>query len=102
MKQLNEADFDRAIASGTVLIDFSAEWCGPCRVLTPLLERVAMEYDGKLQIFKVDVDEAQSVAARHGVMSLPTVVIFRDGQVVDRRIGSVRESELRSMIDRHM
>lgn len=102
MKQLSESDFDTATASGMVLIDFSANWCGPCKALSPLIERMATEYDGKLRVYKVDVDESQSVAARHGVMSLPTIVIFRDGKVVDRKIGSIRETDLKSMIERHM
>lgn len=102
MKELNESDFDSATASGTVLVDFSATWCGPCKALSPLVDRVVKDYDGKLQVYKVDVDEAQAVAARHGVMSLPTLVIFKDGKAVDRKIGSIRESDLRTMIDSHL
>lgn len=102
MKDLSESEFDTAIAAGTVLVDFSADWCGPCKALSPLVERMASEYDGKLQVYKIDVDKFKSVAARQGVMSLPTLVLFKDGQVVDRKIGSVREQDVRSMIDRHM
>lgn len=102
MKDLSETDFETAIAAGTVLVDFSAEWCGPCKALSPLVKRMADEYDGRLQVYTIDVDKAQSVAAKQGVMSLPTLVLFKDGQVVDRKIGSVREHDLRSMIDRHM
>lgn len=102
MKDISEADFESAIATGAVLIDFSAEWCGPCKALSPIVERLAKDYNGKLNVFKIDVDEAQSVAARHGVMSVPTLVLFKDGKVVERRIGSVREQELRSMIEGHL
>lgn len=102
MKELNESDFDRATAEGTVLVDFSATWCGPCKALSPLVERVGKDYDGKLQVYKLDVDEAQAIAARHGVMSLPTLVLFKDGKAVDRKIGSIREADLRSMIDSHV
>lgn len=102
MKDLSESEFDTAIAAGTVLVDFSADWCSPCKALSPLVERMASEYDGRLQVYRIDVDKAQSVAARQGVMSLPTLVLFKDGQVVDRKIGSVREQDLRSMIDSHM
>lgn len=102
MQELSESSFDTATATGTVLIDFSATWCGPCKALSPILERMAKEYDGRLQVYKIDVDEAQSVAARHGVMSLPTLVLFKEGRAVDRKIGSVREQDLRSMIDSHL
>lgn len=102
MKDLSEADFDSAVAGGAVLIDFSAEWCGPCKVLTPVIERVSKDYGGKLNVYKVDVDVAQAVAARNGVMSVPTLVLFRDGKPVDRRIGAIRESDLRAMIENHL
>ncbi|MDX1584191.1 MAG: thioredoxin [Thermoanaerobaculia bacterium] len=102
MKDLSEADFEDAVAAGPVLIDFSAEWCGPCKALTPVIERVSKDYDGRLSVYKVDVDHAQAVAARNGVMSVPTLVMFRDGRPVDRKIGAIRESDLREMIENHL
>jgi thioredoxin 1 len=102
MKEIGEADFDRAIGNGTVLVDFSAAWCGPCKALTPVMERISNDYRERLHVYKVDIDEAQSVAARHGVMSVPTVVLYKDGRAVDRKVGSPRESDLREMIDSHI
>ena len=102
MKDLDEAEFDAAIAAGAVLVDFSAEWCGPCKALSPVIERVSKDYDGRLHVYKIDVDQAQSVAARNGVMSVPTLVLFKDGKAVDRKIGSIREKDLRSMIESYV
>lgn len=102
MRELGEADFDRAIGNGTVLVDFSAAWCGPCKALTPVMERISNDYSERLHVYKVDIDEAQSVAARHGVMSVPTVVLYKNGRAVDRKVGSPRESDLRDMIESHI
>ncbi len=86
-KHLYETDFDAAIASGTTLVDFWATWCGPCRMLAPVIERLAADFDGKATVAKVDVDECPALAMRYNIQSIPTVILFKDGQPVKTLIG---------------
>ncbi len=85
-----------------VVADFSAEWCGPCRALAPIFDKVAEELSGKVHFIKVDVDQAQSAAAQYQVTSVPTVVIFKNGQEVDRSIGVKEEDAFLSWITSSM
>jgi putative thioredoxin len=85
-----------------VLVDFWAPWCGPCRTLMPMLDRIADEYAGRFTLAKLNTDEAQRVAGHFGVRSIPTVMLFRDGEVVDQFVGVQPEGEIRDMLDRHL
>lgn len=87
--ELNEASFQTEVieSSVPVLVDFWAVWCGPCRMLTPTIESLASEYEGKVGVAKVNVDENQQLAAKYGIMSIPTVMIFNEGKVVEQFIG---------------
>ena len=78
MKIINKSEFDSVIAQGVVLVDFFATWCGPCKMLSPVLEEVAKEVEEKLDIVKVDVDQDGELAMRFGIMSVPTMIIFKD------------------------
>lgn len=102
MKEINESEFASATSSGTVLIDFGAEWCGPCKAMLPVLQKLSTEYSGKVQIFSVDIDKDPNLAARHGVMSVPTFLVFKDGKAVERVVGAVREGELKKRIDPYL
>ena len=84
---LTEDAFDKAIAQGVALVDFWASWCGPCKMLAPVIEELGGQYEGKAVIAKVDVDAEPELARRFGVMSIPTVVLFKDGAEVDRKVG---------------
>lgn len=87
--KLTEKDFETKVLKSKmpVMVDFYADWCGPCKQVAPMIEELAGEYKDKMVIYKVNVDEEQGLAGKHGVMSIPTVVMFKDGKEVDRLMG---------------
>ena len=97
---VTDKDFaDQVLQSDTpVLVDFWAEWCGPCRVLGPVIESLSQEYDGKVKIAKVDVDSSQQVAMQYGIRSIPTVMLFDKGQIVDTIVGVRPKSDYESSL----
>ena len=95
--------FDREIvASVPVLVDFWAPWCGPCRMVSPIVERVARDHPGRLKAVKLNVDEAPDIAARYEVQGIPLLVVIRDGEVVDRFVGAPPEPRLREWLEPHL
>jgi thioredoxin 1 len=89
------------LASDTpVLIDFWAAWCGPCRAIAPAVEQLAKEYKGKVKVGKLDIDAHQNVPEKYGIMSIPTLILFKNGQVADRIVGSVPKSKLDEMVQK--
>ena len=100
--QADDKNFDAEViqADSLVLVDFSATWCGPCKRLEPIVHEIAESYDGRLKVVKVDVDQARTVAAKYGVMSVPTVVLVKDGAVKDQMIGLVSKQQLAERIDK--
>lgn len=96
---LTDSTFDEAIKSDKpVLVDFWAEWCGPCKMIGPAVEELANDYDGKAVVAKLNVDENPQVTARFGVRSIPTLLVFKNGQIVDKQIGAVPKSVLSSKL----
>ncbi len=87
MKNLKDADFSKEISKGVVLVDFYANWCGPCRMLAPILEQVEKEIQGKANIAKVDIDTEQNTASQFQITSVPTMILFKDGQEKKRIVG---------------
>ncbi len=84
-----------------ILVDFWAEWCGPCRMVAPVLEKLADEYAGKVRIGKVNVDEENGLAGRYGIQSIPTLLLFKDGKVVEQFVGATSRDVLARMIEKH-
>ncbi|HRE66695.1 MAG TPA: thioredoxin [Cyclobacteriaceae bacterium] len=93
--ELTDSNFDQAINSEKpVLVDFWAEWCGPCKMIGPVVEELAGDYEGKAVVAKLNVDENPQVTARFGVRNIPTLLVFKNGQVVDKQVGAVPKSVL--------
>ena len=87
---------------GTVLVDFFATWCGPCKMIAPAVEQLAEEYAGKAAVYKVDVDEAQDIGMEYKIMSIPTLVFFKDGQEAERIRGALSKAELTEAMERNL
>ncbi len=98
---ITDATFDQEVLKSTtpVLVDFWAEWCGPCRMIGPIVEEMAGEYDGKAKITKVDVDSNPQISMKFGIRSIPTLLIFKNGQIVDQIVGAVPKSVLKKQLD---
>lgn len=100
---LSEEEFDEFIRShGLVLVDFWAEWCGPCRMIAPILDEISRDYAGKVVVAKVDVDRNRGLAMRFGIMSIPTLILFKNGRPVDMMIGARPRPAIEDMIKRHL
>ena len=102
-KHLNSVDFDEVVkANPVVLVDFWAEWCGPCKMLSPAIEELSARYEGRALVAKVNVDESPDLARRFGVMSIPTVVILKDGAEVERKVGLMPAPVYAAALDKHL
>lgn len=102
MKIINENEFEATIANGVVLVDFFATWCGPCKMLTPVLEELSEELAGKMQIVKVDVDQSGDLAMRFGIMSVPTMLIFKNGEAVGSLQGYMPKQQLLEKLQQYL
>lgn len=102
MEALTNSNFKEKTSKGMVLVDFSASWCGPCRMLAPVLEQVSLALKGKAEVFKADVDELEDEARAFGVMSVPCMVLLKDGKEVDRMIGLTSKDNIVNFIEKHI
>ena len=101
---MTSASFEAEVlrSSEPVLVDFWATWCPPCRMIAPAIDALAGEYAGRVKVAKLDVDEAPDVAEKFGIQSIPTLLVFKDGRVVEQRVGALPQAEMARMLDGHV
>ena len=104
MTILTSENFDREVLNSDkpVVVDFWATWCGPCRMIAPAVEEVAEDFDGRAVVGKVDVDEQAELARRFGIMSIPTLIVMKDGKVVEQAVGARGKADIAAMLGRHL
>lgn len=98
----NEFQIEVLNSNDVVLVDFSAEWCGPCKMLAPVVEELSNEFQGKAKVFKIDVDRSGDIAQKYGIMGVPTVMIFKNGAAVDKMVGFQPKGVLKNKLDKHL
>ncbi len=104
IKHLSDASFEADVlqAATPVLVDYWAEWCGPCKMIAPILDEVAGAYQGKLQVAKMNVDENREVPAKFGIRGIPTLMLFKDGQIAATKVGALSKAQLIAFIDQQL
>ena len=104
IKHVSDATFDGDVVQSDkpVLVDYWAEWCGPCKMIAPILDEVAKDYTGRLQIAKMNVDENREVPAKYGIRGIPTLMLFKSGQLAATKVGALSKAQLTSFLDAHL
>jgi thioredoxin len=102
LKTLTDSNFDQEIRDGVVLVDFWAEWCGPCRRIAPIVEELAGQYDGRATVGKLNVDENPNVPGRFMIRGIPTLLLFKNGQLADTLVGLAPKEDIARMIEKHL
>jgi thioredoxin 1 len=104
IKHTSDASFESDVlqADKPVLVDYWAEWCGPCKAIAPILDQVSKDYDGRLSIAKMNIDENRAVPAKFGIRGIPTLMLFRGGELVDTKVGALSKAQLTAFLDGHL
>jgi len=100
--ELTNDNFEGTVNSGVSLVDFWAPWCGPCRMVAPIIDELAQDFDGRANICKVNTDEQQDLAVKYGIRSIPTILIMKDGEIVDQVVGATSKQALSDKINHHI
>jgi len=101
ISHVNDDDFDNHVNNSSlpVLVDYWAEWCGPCKAIAPILDELAKDYEGKVNIAKLNIDNNQNTPAKYGIRGIPTLMLFKDGNVIDTKVGALSKSQLVAFLD---
>jgi len=104
IQHITDTTFEQEVlkSDAPVLVDYWAEWCGPCKMIAPILEEVARDYGDKIRVVKVNVDENQAIPSKYGIRGIPTLMLFRNGAVVDTKVGALSKSQLTVFLDSHL
>ena len=104
VKKFDENNFDAEVLQSSipVFVDFYADWCGPCKMMSPVIDQLAAEYEGKIKVGKVNVDENNDLAVKYGIMSIPTMIFFKNGQPVDRIVGAIPKPQMKSRFEKNL
>ena len=104
IKHVSDATFDKDVlqSGNPVLVDFWAEWCGPCKMFAPVLDEVAKEYGGKITVAKLDIDANPGTPAKYGIRGIPTLILFKGGEIAAQKVGALSKSQLTAFIDSHL
>ena len=102
--KFDESNFDAEVLQSDipVFVDFYADWCGPCKMMSPVIDKLAEEYDGKIKVGKVNVDENGDLAVKYGIMSIPNMVFFKNGEVVDRVVGAIPKPQMQAKFEKNL
>ena len=100
--KLNDTNYDEVVSSGLTLVDVFADWCGPCKVISPIIDELSSDYQGQVVFGKLNVDEAKDKTTELGVRNIPTILIYKDGQIVERNTGAISKNQLKELIDKHL
>ena len=102
--EINDSNFKSEVTDSAmpVLVDFWAPWCGPCRMIAPILEELAKEYDGKVKVVKINVDDSPNTAGEYGIRSIPTLILFKDGKVFEQTVGAQSKKNLKQLVDKSL
>ena len=98
----NKEQFDEIIKEGITLVDFYATWCGPCRMIAPFIEEISEEYEGKINVIKIDVDECANIASLYSINAIPALMIFKDNEVVESNVGFMPKDQIESLINKNL
>ena len=100
--KLNDNNYDEVVSSGLTLVDVFADWCGPCKVITPIIDELSSDYQGQVVFGKLNVDEAPEKTTELGIRNIPTILVYKDGQIVERNTGAISKNQLKELIDKHL
>ena len=100
--ELNEQNYDSFVEKGIVLVDIWAKWCGPCRILSPIIDEVSSDYFGQITVGKLDADTSREIITKLGVRNIPTLILYKDGEIVEKNVGMISKDKIKDLINNHL